>query len=314
MITQTISEFIRRVSVENCFELSAFQSSWSSWKTSIDQILGTNFNETDIIDLGDNLADIFTLTRSSGRTQGSLSGGGYGWEGLVCWYLNLCFAGTRAVAIRTVSFLPSPLRDSISVNYGNFRSNTESDIVVVIFPDQSEFNVNRNTLNITDSRGNNVPVNRRGIFNYQEIVDVLSDQYFDDFELGIIQCKTNWNDNAQIPMLWSMIYETDRFSNNAITIGRNTYSIRDIRKFTYSFMTVPTNQLSNYNQNSTSVNRVRNLTGGNYWGYQTRNSVASSIKEIFNTNFRTAFNPNLRQSLRRVIPELNSTLSYFDIN
>ncbi len=312
-VTQTISEHLRKISVEACFNLSAFRNGWNIWKTEIQSILGQNFNENDILNLGDHLSEIFFSTRSGGRSQDSLAGGGYGWEGLVCWYLNLCLAGTRAVAIRKTSNLPIPLRDSISVNYGNFRSNTESDIVVVIFPDKSEFRNDKNTLNVLDSSGNQIPLQLRGKFNYLNIVNRLTENSFDEFELGVIQCKTNWNDNAQIPMLWSMIYETDSFTNNAISIGHNGYSIKDISNFTYSFVTVPSNPLSEYKSTSTSVNRVRNLTGGNYWGYPTRSSIASSVKEIFNNNFRNAFSPNSRQSIRRVIQDLNADLNYFDL-
>ena len=102
---------------------------------------------------------------------------------------------------------------------------------------------------------------KKGKFNYKEIGERRTESYFDEFEIGVIQCKTNWNDNSQIPMLWSMIYETNSFDSSSISIGRNGYSMKDLKHFTYSFMTVPTNDLSSYKQNSTSVNRVRNLTG-----------------------------------------------------
>ncbi|MFD1162174.1 hypothetical protein [Hwangdonia seohaensis] len=313
MVTQTLTEYIRRISVESCFELSAFTNGWTTWKARITAILGSQYNQSDILNLGDNLSDIFLSTRAGGRTQDSLSGGGYGWEGLVCWYLNLCFAGTRAVAVRKTSNLPEPLRDCISVNYGNFRSNTESDIVIMVFPNQSEFTNDRSTLNLSDSQGNVIPNVKRGNFNYKEIVNRLAELHFDDFELGVIQCKTNWNDNAQIPMLWSMIYETNTFANNSISLGRNNYSMKDLANFSYSFMTVPTNALSTYKQNSTSVNRVRNLTGGNYWGYPTSSSIASSIKEIYNNNFRNVFPTNVRRSIANILSDLNGDLDYFDI-
>ena len=59
------------------------------------------------------------------------------------------------------------------------------------------------------------------------------------FEIGIIQCKTNWNDNAQVPMLWDMIYSAGGFRGRNITIGRNGYNIQNAQSFTYSFVTVP---------------------------------------------------------------------------
>lgn len=314
-MTDNIIEHLRKISVESCFELSAFRNGWSTWKAEVKRLTGNTFQAGEILNIGDNLSDIFSTTGSAGRSQSEVSGGGYGWEGLICWYLNLCFAGSRGVAVRKISDLPNPLRDSISVNYGNFKSNTESDIAIVIFPDLPEFTDQKNSISISDSRGNLISNNRRGVFNLKEILNRLAELHFDQFELGIIQCKTNWNDNAQIPMLWSMIYEADTFTNSSISIGRNSYSIHDLAKFTYSFCTVPTNDLSIYQQNSTAVNRVRNLTGGNYWGYPSSSGIASSIKEIFNSNFRNAFSgTNQRTTLNNAIRDLPSALAYFDIN
>ncbi|WP_159519425.1 hypothetical protein [Sunxiuqinia indica] len=313
-MVDNICEHLRKLSVESCFELSAFRNGWSTWKIEIQNILGPSFDESDIINLGDHLSSIFGTTGKAGRSQSEVSGGGYGWEGLICWYLNLNMIGSRAVAVRKISALPSSLRDSISVNYGNFRSNTESDITVVIFPAVNEFTSDKNNLTITNRGGRSIPLTVRNKYNIKPILERLAEIHFDRFELGIIQCKTNWNDNAQIPMLWSMIYEANSFSNRAISVGRNGYSISDLRHFTYSFCTVPTNSLDNYTQNSTSVNRVRNLTGGNYWGNISSNGIASSVKEIFNNNFKSAFSPNQRTTLRNSLSEIASELSYFDIS
>lgn len=313
-MVDSIVEHLRRVSVESCFELSAFRNGWSTWKGEVKRLTGNAFQAGEVLNIGDHLSDIFSTTGSAGRSQSEVSGGGYGWEGLICWYLNLCFAGSRGVAVRKISDLPDALRDSISVNYGNFKSNTESDIAVVIFPDVPEFVNSKSSLSIADSQGNLIPTILRGAFNLKEILNRSSEIHFDNFELGIIQCKTNWNDNSQIPMLWSMIYEADTFTNSSISIGRNSYSIHDLAKFTYSFCTVPTNDLSNYKQNSTSVNRVRNLTGGNYWGYPSSSGIASSVKEIFNSNFRNAFSgTNQRTTLNNAIRDLRGDLAYFDI-
>ncbi len=313
-MTDNIIEHLRRISVESSFELQAFQNGWPTWKNGIKRITGSSFQSSEILNIGDHMSEIFSTTGTAGRLQSEVSGGGYGWEGLICWYLNLCFAGSRGVAVRKISDLPDPLRDSISVNYGNFKSNTESDIAVVIFPNEAEFINAKNSISINDSQGIIIPTIIRGEFNLKGVLNRLAQTYFDDFELGIIQCKTNWNDNSQIPMLWSMIYEADSFTNSSISIGRNGYSIHDLNKFTYSFCTVPTNDLSNYKQNSTSVNRVRNLTGGNYWGYPSASGIASSIKEIFNSNFRNAFSTsNQRTTLNNAINDLPNDLVYFDI-
>lgn len=314
MVVQNVIEYLRRESVEACFNLSAFQNGWASWKAEINRITGSNYNDRNLLLLGDHLSDIFLTTRSGGRGQSQVSGGGYGWEGLVCWYLNLCFSGSRAVAVKKVSALPSPFIDAISVNYGTFRSNTESDITILIFPDESFFTSDKSSIVVNDISGVQITnFKTNGDFNSMPILDRLADVYFDRFELGIIQCKTNWNDNAQIPMLWSMIYQASFANNSSISIGRNGYSIQQI-PFTYSFCTVPTNNLSNYSATSTSVQRVRNLSGGNYWGRPTANSIANSLKEIFNRNYQSAFSPsNQRTILNSISGDLNGDLNYFDI-
>lgn len=311
-MTNSIIEYLREISIKNCFELSAFRNGWQIWKHEIQRFLDNNFSESDIINLGDHISSIFTTTGTAGRSQAEVAGGGYGWEGLICWYLNLNLIGSRGVAIRKISDAPEALRDSISVNYGNFRSNTESDIIVIVFPNFQEYISDKNNLTVRNNNGNIIPTIKSGSYNIKDILNRLAEIHFNDYEIGIVQCKTNWNDNAQIPMLWSMIYEADAFTNSSISIGRNGYSLHDLRKFTYSFCTVPTNNINNYKQDSIAVNRVRILTGGNYWGHRSKNGIASSIKEIFNNNFRSAFTPNHRVTLRYSIRNFASNYGYFN--
>lgn len=111
------------------------------------------------------------------------------------------------------------------------------------------------------------------------ILDALVARDFNEIEKHIIQCKTNWNDNAQVPMLWDAVYAADRF-RNGITVGQNGYSIRNVDMFTYSFATVPTVKLEKIKKDSTCVLRVRNLSGGNYWGLPSQIGIADSLKEM----------------------------------
>ncbi|MBB6370510.1 hypothetical protein [Chryseobacterium shigense] len=283
-----LPEYYRKKSIDDIFNIPTFRTCWTIWKPEIDRKLGENYSATDILNLGDTLSEIFKMTGQGGRDQGSLSGGGTAWEALVCWYLNLCMINSRAVAIRRMSLIPKHIQDSITVNYSNFPCNTESDITVLIFPDSPDYNNNIEE----------VSLNRGSIFNdflavdnslNINVLDSLIERDFNLFEIGIIQCKTNWNDNAQIPMLWDMIYSSGGFTGRNITIGRNNYSIQNCHKFTYSFVTVPTNQRSNYTSGSVAVQRVYNLSGGNYWGKPTSQNICRSIKEIFNNNFQSAF-------------------------
>lgn len=307
----TIPDYFRQISTESLFSTQTLQNCWPIWKESINEILRDDFNETDIINLGDHLSDIFRSTGGDGRGQSEVSAGGTAWESLVCWYINLCTIGSRTVAIRKMSLVPKPIQDAITVNYGNFACNTESDITVITFPDLPEYNLNINDLRV-NINGLEIGTFKRGIFN-KEISDFLCARDFDNLEIGVIQCKTNWNDNAQIPMLWDMIYSANGFRGRNITIGRDGFNIHHANNFTYSFVTVPSNQRSNYNSNSVAVKRVTNLSGGNYWGKVTEQNVARSIKEIFTNNFQAGYPNNIRTDIRTAMPRLSNDLSYFKI-
>jgi hypothetical protein len=310
----TIPDILRKASIETLFNTPTFRNCWSVWQPRINAILGDNYTESNIIDLGDHLSDIFRLTGGGGRGQGELSGGGTAWESLVCWYINLCTVGSRIVAIKKMSLVPRAIKDAITVNYGNFACNTESDITIIIFPDLPEYNTSVNELNILDNSQIEIPTTKRGKFN-TSLTDYLSERDFHNYGIGIIQCKTNWNDNAQIPMLWDMIYSAGGFQGRNITIGRNNFNIRGANSFSYSFVTVPSNSKKGFNPNSVSVKRVTNLSGGNYWGSHSIQHVARSIKEIFINNFSSGFRTTIRTDLRASLKYFakESELDYFKL-
>ena len=282
-----IIEYLRRQSVEDIFKINTFNSGWLSWKNEIDDILGTTLTANNILNLGDRLSEIFKVTSAAGRDQGSLSGGGTAWEALVCYYINLCTVNSRVVAIRKMSLVPKNIQDAITVNYSNFPCNTESDITILIFPDTEEYTNNINTIQYHNNLGIITYLYMNSRVN-NEVLNNLIERDFPQFEIGVIQCKTNWNDNAQIPMLWDMIYSAGGFSGRNITIGRNNFSIQNCRNFTYSFVTVPSNNTT-YKDTAVAVKRVYNLSGGNYWGKPTQANVCRSLKEIFNNNYASGF-------------------------
>ena len=310
-MNKTLPEYFRSVSVQSLFSTATLKNCWPTWKASINEILGSNFNEMDIINLGDHLSDIFRSTGGEGRGQSEVSAGGTAWESLVCWYINLCTMGSRTVAIKKMSLVPRPIQDAITVNYGNFACNTESDITVIVFPNLPDYGVDLNSL-ILDNNGSNIEIFKNNRFN-TEASDFLASRDFDNFEIGVIQCKTNWNDNAQIPMLWDMIYSANGFRGRNITIGRNGFNIHNTNNFTYSFVTVPSNQNAKYKSDSVAVKRVTNLSGGNYWGGNTEQNVARSLKEIFTNNFQSGYPNNIRTEIRNAIPNLKNEYSYFNI-
>jgi hypothetical protein len=310
-------EYMRQKSVEKLFGMASFSHNWNNmWQQNITERLGQNFTPRDVLNLGDSLGDIFRSTGVAGRGQDEVSAAGHTWEALVCWYLNICLAGSRVVVFKqSKEMIPEPLRDSMTVLYGNFPSNTEADLIAVTFPNIEEYtseieNLSDNTL--LEENGIQAFTNR-GRFKFKEILNVLSERDFDNYEINVIQCKTNWNDNAQIPMLWDMIYRAEGFAEQ-ITVGRNGYNINRLNRFTYSFVTVPTVRRDIITENSTQVKRVINLSGGNFWGYPTSNNIAQSIKEIINRNYRNGTNHNvLTSTLPTLIAGLNNEYNYFNI-
>jgi len=264
------NEAVRQKVVSDLFRMSKFAKAWPVWAPDMNaRYEGPYPSAADVLELGNHVRDVFLGTSLGERSQSALSSGGSNWEGLVCWYLNLCLLDTRCVVIKKTSLIPTPIRDALTVMYGSVPSNTESDLVAITFPEE--------TLNET------LPKNLRG---YGKIADQICTEYFDQIEVCVIQCKTNWNDAAQKPMLWDIIYSSAGFASVA-SVGRNCWSVKSLKKFAYAFATVPTNK-TEYKSNITPMLRVKALSGGNYWGKPTEVDVAMNISEILNKNFLTA--------------------------
>ena len=285
-----IIEYIREKTVTSLFGMSDFNRSFPLWRPLILNLLGPNYRFHQMLDLGDYLRDIFKSSGEPGRSQSSVSRGGTTWEGLVSWYLNLNLIGTRAVVIKqSKQLVPTPIADAITVNYGNFASNTESDLISIVFPDDADF-----TREVSGHYKN-------GKLDYKKTIDDLCKKHMRDLDVGIIQCKTNWNDNAQIPMLWQMVYSSQGFNpttgGTRVRVGRNGYGIGNFHSFFYAFVTVPSGtRQTTYKSGSLPVKRVMNLSGGNYWGMRSSSGVASSIKEFFINNFTSAWMGPSQQS------------------
>lgn len=296
-----IIEELRKQVIDDLFTTNTMKSSWLQWKEQIRDIIGDNPTPQSILNLGDYLRSIFQSTGTEGRGQSDVSAGGTAWESLITWYVNLCCVGTRVIAIKKMGQVPTPIKDAITVNYSNFSCTTESDITVIVFPNHSAF-----------TEYNSHFITNKGKICYESLNETVSDQ-FSIFQVGIIQCKTNWNDNAQIPMLWDMIYSAGGFRGRQITVGNNGYSIQALPTFTYAFVTVPSNKLDNYKNTSLCVKRVYGLSGGNYWGLPSLSGVARSIKEIFQ-NYRDGFqHQDIKRTLNEEIPKLQTKHSYFNI-
>ncbi len=305
---QNITEYLRKRVVEELFEMDSFSVPWEYWKPIIEEKMPI-INGTNVIGLGDHLSSIFRSTGGE-RSQSEVSSGGNGWEALVCYYLNLCLIGTKTVVIKQKKALvPIPIMESLSVKYDTFRSNTESDLIAISFPEKSSYAMDIKDIYVNSSRGQRIKNFKNNKFNYQDIINALLEVDFDSCKVLVIQCKTNWNDNAQIPMLWDMLYSSDGFYRRNISIGSSEYNIRNLRRFGYAFVTIPTNNRAKYEPNSTAVKRVKNLSGGNYWGKTSKDGVALSIKEIFNINQlgndNESFKPKLNEELQSILTKYN---------
>ena len=266
-----------------------------AWKAIYTPLLGDNPNSADILNLGKHLRDFFHSTRGDGgRGQSEVSQAGAVWESLVVWYINLCCTGSRVVAFKGLANVPTIMKEAVSVTYGTLPCTAEPDVIVLIFPDRPVY---------TDSSLVSSFNNRQG--NYSErLLNVEVKNDFSLFEMGVIQCKTNWNENAQIPMLWDIIYKTPIGRLQGIKVGTPPYSIVYV-PFTYAFVTVPTNKLELYKPTSLPVARVKNLSGGNYWGVDSASGVALSLDYIFQANYSNGFvRGNINNTLIESIPEM----------
>lgn len=187
-------------------------------------------------------------------------------------------------------------------------------MLAITFPDKPEYNMDKEKIVINDEDGNTIKIKHRGKmkYNLKEVLNALVARDFSEIEIHIIQCKTNWNDNAQIPMLWDMIYSADNFKTN-ISVGREGYSISNARLFTYAFATVPTVKIDKFKSTSVSVLRVSNLSGGNYWGRKSVSGIASSMKEMLSRNLASGASVNHKSTLKAELPKLSSDYGYFNL-
>lgn len=277
---RSIEDFRGKV-LRDLFATKTMESAWPIWSPRLNELTDGFANAEKVFNLGDSLSSVFALTAEAGRGQGVLSSAGHAWEGLVTLYLNMIFSGTNAIAMKQKkNLVPRCFLDATSINYFNDPTNTESDVVVITFPQGFLF----------DAAGESV----------ESLSHKISPRLA-QFELGIIQCKTNWNDNSQIPMLWDLVYRAQGFDAHHITVGQNGHRFSHLRKFTYSFVTVPS-QKGTIKATDMAVKRVRNLSGGNYWGKATNGGIAFSLKEIFQRNFSSAFSGNpIRESVAQAI-------------
>ncbi|TWD54057.1 hypothetical protein FB478_103477 [Arthrobacter sp. AG367] len=282
--------------------IRSFRNSWPFLRAKIVAHLGENPCGEDIFRLGDHLSGIFLSVpaaiaaaqqretsaiseqSSPQRTQSDVSAGGVVWECLVTWYLNFVCYGTDLLASkRTRANTPSVITDAISVTLHGYSTTTESDLIVFSVPGAN--------------------ASPSGILTISEINNRIKEDTA-ACSVAVVQCKTNWNDNAQIPMLWDLIYRSLPFVNvSSIQLGRNGVNPRCFHdsSIKYAFVTVPTNRNARYAVGSVPVTRVLGLSGGNYWGKPTEPGVATGFSDFLNNNFSAHFTGSVANHISRQI-------------
>jgi len=265
---------------------------WSGYRDELMEILGSSPTEQQILNIGSNLKRVFK-SELRGRGQGELSRGGASWEILVTWYLNLIFWNTNVVAMRPKkSLVPPVISDAMAVKVKGVVTSKETDVIVIEIPKTSSGSeLDRDSINDV-------------ISSNPELTGV-----------GVVQCKTNWNDNAQIPMLWNIIYAAQNLQVQNVVVGSNGYSPASFGRFSYAFMTVPTNTevdgKDNFKTTSTPVVRVQGMTGGNYWGNPSVSGVADSIAEYFGRNFSHVFDGGVQRHIAKSLVAHPNVLEMF---
>ncbi|WP_298730795.1 hypothetical protein [uncultured Subdoligranulum sp.] len=317
-MSESIVEYFRQQAVTPLLQTGGLPKVWPLWRTEIRRLAPTP-TARQLFDLGDHLKDIFSTSKPSqpqnARNQSAVSSSGTYWEALVCWYLNLCCIGRRTVIIKhNAKLIPRCIADAITVNYNTFPTNTESDLIALTFPDKPEYCCDKDTIAMQDTEGKPIKPYKTpySAYNISPVLEALCQRDFEEIEIHIIQCKTNWNDNAQIPMLWDAVYSATNF-RSGITVGQNGYAIVNAKRFTYAFVTVPTVAPAHFTPKSVAVLRVRNLSGGNYWGMPSLIGVANSVKEMLQRNLSTGSVHSHLTTLQAALPALSTTYAYFGL-
>lgn len=337
-----VVEFLREKTIDSLFKTATFPKYFPKWKP---EICKGGLSAANIIDIGDNLRDIMFKTnpnlkakvkRTESEGQSDTAASGHLWEGLVSWYCNLCLIGSRTVVIKKTSTVPENLTKIIEIDYDGVKSTAEVDLWAITFPDKNEFtkdipesfskkptlaqlrenpNAKHRTVSISQAT-------KQISSGLKKWLDQNVEENISDFELGIISCKTNWADDAVIPQHWDLVYTLSTEMPEALlkknmTIGiDSSYSISDLKNFFYAFATLPSQKPENFsNVKILPIVRLKQLSGGNYWGRPTQSGV-NSIKDIFEKNFSTSVGTKEQHlvKLQKHLTKLSTDYSYFEIS
>lgn len=287
----------RRQLISKLSDSSTIESAVKIWLPEIRKRLaytpGASLKAEALYQLGGQLREIFTLTRpkASGssspsegsRSQGNLQKAGELWEFLVVWYLNLLSIGSNIWLTKKKNGLyPSVLDEAFTTDIGNYKSNSEPDLIAFAIPAS-------HTDPFKPSKTKNYRTNRE-LKIFIDSCDSLIRDHTSHVTTSIIQCKSNWNDSVQTVQLWGILYDESRKEDpkipEGITVG-GSYHPGSFKSFSFAFVTAPSQKdLATYKASRAEVVRVRGLSGGNYWGAESKPNIADSIDNFLNKNFR----------------------------
>jgi len=353
----SLIEYYRKMVCQNINNFSfkqggVIRKAMPTWETCMKKHIGLTPTMTSkdhaekIFLLGEHLRDVFYSTKdpTSTRGQGELSSGGYLWERLVAYYLNYCLANTR-----TVVFTGATSFDAIrtAVTFNDMDSTSEVDLLALTFPDKDVFTKDipavKNDFKIKYPAPASTPSGLEFIHNNrfgeksiaEKLGNYLVSDNYAEMEIHVIQCKTNWNDIIQTPMLWSLVYYLSRDNvtlptGSNIRFGSGLYTLPRLKSFSYSFVSVPTQNNGEYEVNpikkaqlemdfkdkfsetNLPVKRAKMIRGGYYWGLPKHNSIYP-ISELLNTNLNTGYTGHIVDNIKDNINNnrYNTDYNYF---
>ena len=130
-------ENYRKEIINYLFRINSFSNAWNnSWKSQIKKILTEDkLTEDKLLKIGREARNIFLSTGGGTRGQREVSCAGTAWESFLTFYLNLGLIGTRTIVIKPKKeFNFKRIQDTLTVNYGDFTSSSETDLIAITFP------------------------------------------------------------------------------------------------------------------------------------------------------------------------------------
>jgi hypothetical protein len=259
-----------------------FQKHWRTVRPQLLKHLHSPITHSTIIALGSQLGEIFSsqgdrragdaLTTSEANRIKATAG--YGWEDLICYYINLVYLSTNAIAL-TKKYVPGLIKELLAVNFSGTNIDADIDLVIVCNSEWGSLPA---------------PAHASDKVTLKHVESHLH-QTLDKTALILVQAKTNWNDTMQSAVLWNIVYKaatTVGLDKMGLTVGRSdSHLLKELGYFGYSLITVPSNKSAfNFNRDNVPVRRAHTMSAGHYWGYEGKSGIADSISSLFGKGYQ----------------------------